>query len=276
MTLSPSAVEELLALVRRAGQRVLAMQPSIEAEYKADGSPCTQADLEANHIISAGLKTLTPNIPIVAEENDADRNAEIIEQQADYWLVDPLDVTINYMHGGKEFSINVALVQAHVPVLGVLYFPALEELYYTGADGNAYMQRGDAVATPVQMLPFSTKRRDRQAFSSPMVVAMRGAEGEDLPYTSKQHIQTIITAGQHRACMVVAGKALISSERAGFRVWDSAPTYAIVCAAGGDMRQNDGHTLCFKDKMALPAYTVGHPSLLDRIVPPVATDGDVI
>jgi 3'-phosphoadenosine 5'-phosphosulfate (PAPS) 3'-phosphatase len=82
---------------------------------------------------------------------------------------------------------------------------------------------------------------------------------------SEQTLKVIFTRGQRRACLVATGEATFCSERAGFRIWDSAATYAIVHAAGGAMQKQDGTPLRYNEAIELPAYFVGHPNLLGHL-----------
>jgi 3'(2'), 5'-bisphosphate nucleotidase len=237
----------------------------INPVLKPDGSFVTEADIQANALLLDALHALTPDIPILAEENPKAENDAILGHTDTYWTVDPLDVTGNYVQGGDGFSVNIALIRAHVPVLGVLIFPAKDECYYTGSDGHAYLRHAGEIRQ-LQLKTFDSefiRLHPREILS----IAMRERGNEDALEMKQNKIRTIVTTGQHRACMVARGDALMSSEAAGFRAWDSAPTFAILRAAGGELRQNDGQLLNFRDKLALPEYTVGHASLLDRILP---------
>ena len=103
----------------------------INVEIKGDESPLTEADLAANDVITRGLSSLTPEIPIVSEEGKLGDPRE-----APYcWLVDPLDGTKEFIKRNGEFTVNIALARDGVPVLGVIYVPVTGELY-VGAEGE--------------------------------------------------------------------------------------------------------------------------------------------
>jgi 3'(2'), 5'-bisphosphate nucleotidase len=260
------AIGQVMAIAHEAGALLLRLQSTIVPSIKADGSMVTEADLQSNALILQRLRALTPHIPIVAEENSEAENLNVIRHGTTFWTVDPLDVTGNYAEGGDGFSVNIALIYEGVPSLGVLLFPAKEECYYTGDDGEAYVCLPDGTHERLHVSAFEktlATMRPKDILS----VALRQRGNEDAINTRQKSIRTIVTTGQHRACMVARGEALMSSEDAGFRIWDTAPTYAIIRAAGGEMRQNDGMALNFQDKLILPEYTVGHASLLDRILP---------
>ncbi len=261
-----ATIQAVRALAQEAAELLLRLQGNVEVEIKSDGSPVSEADLKANALILAGLEKITPHMPILAEEKSAEENAAVLSGPGHFWSVDPLDVTGNYLQGGDGFSVNIALLQDWVPVFGLLIFPGKGECYFTDAEGRAFLEMRDGTSQPLAVRPFAPQ----SGTTSPrdiLSIALRERGNEDALQLSQRAIRTLVTTGQRRACLVARGEALMSSEAAGFRLWDSAPTFAILQAAGGECRQNDGQVLSFKDRLALPEYTVGHASLLDRILP---------
>lgn len=123
-------IENIIAIARKAGQEILGFyDEKIEIESKADDSPLTKADLAAHHYIVDNLKILTPDLPIISEESgvpDFDQR----KSWNKYWLVDPLDGTKEFIKKNGEFTVNIALIEEGKPVLGVVYAPALQVLYY--------------------------------------------------------------------------------------------------------------------------------------------------
>ena len=97
--------------------------------HKADSSPLTLADLSAHQVIAPALALLTPHIPVVSEEDDAShahRNA-----RGEFWIIDPLDGTKEFIARNGQFTVNIALVRQGAPVLGVVYAPVLDELFWS-------------------------------------------------------------------------------------------------------------------------------------------------
>ena len=100
---------------------------------KADKSPITEADIVANNLICAGLERLTPNIPIISEENDIrPKNLDL------FWLVDPLDGTKEFIKKNGEFTVNIALIKNKKPVYGIIFKPTSKDLYYTEGKRSFY------------------------------------------------------------------------------------------------------------------------------------------
>ncbi len=249
-------VESLLAIARDAGALIKTMQRQVSLSVKSDGTVVTEADISAHNLIVKALARLTPAIAIISEEYPLSENDKILKNAMDFWLIDPLDVTANYAAGGNTYSINIALVRAGVPVLGVLFFPGLEELYYTGDDGKAYKQTGKDPARTIHVSPVQAGVK---------TAAVRPHDHATHIPVSENTLKVIFTRGQRRACLVASGEATFCSERSGFRIWDSAATYAIVHAAGGSIRKENGDMLSYNTSFELPAYFVGHPDLLSHL-----------
>ena len=105
-----------------------------DISFKEDKSPLTKADLESNKLIIQSLIELDSTIPVLTEESLVDWSVRKYWSQ--YWLVDPLDGTKEFINQNNEFTVNIALIENHNPVLGVIYAPALSTLYY------AYKKKG--------------------------------------------------------------------------------------------------------------------------------------
>jgi len=108
-----------------------------QVEQKEDHTPLTEADLAADRIIAHGLRELTPQLPVLTEESTAIPFAERSTWHR-YWLVDPLDGTREFINRSGEFTVNIALIEAHEPVLGIIYAPALGIYYYACRGQGAY------------------------------------------------------------------------------------------------------------------------------------------
>lgn len=118
-------IDSLIPLVELAGEKIMSiyLQEDIGIETKDDQSPLTQADIQANTILVAGLKKLWPSIPVLSEEGG---DLDIEDRESSYyWAVDPLDGTKEFIKRNGEFTINVALIHRGNPALGVVLAPAL-------------------------------------------------------------------------------------------------------------------------------------------------------
>jgi 3'(2'), 5'-bisphosphate nucleotidase len=133
---------EVCRLAEAAGRAILPFyrQESLQVELKADASPLTEADLAAHRLLLEGLQDLTPTIPVLSEEASGIPYWER-QQWQQFWLVDPLDGTREFLEGNGQFTVNIALVEAGIPILGVVHAPALGLTYKAAQKLGAY--RGD-------------------------------------------------------------------------------------------------------------------------------------
>jgi len=119
----------IVSVAVNAGEAILRFYDDpIEVEHKSDDSPLTKADLAAHHVIVDGLKTETPDVPIISEEGEIAEYSERKEWKQ-YWLVDPLDGTKEFIKKNGEFTVNIALIENNVPVFGVVHIPATGVTY---------------------------------------------------------------------------------------------------------------------------------------------------
>ncbi len=107
----------------------------LKKEIKSDNTPVSNGDLEVNKILSKKIKELTPSIPIISEETSDNK---LIKNLKNFWLVDPIDGTYNYINNLDEFTINAGLILDKKPVAGLIYAPAKKRMFYSYGEGNAY------------------------------------------------------------------------------------------------------------------------------------------
>ena len=130
---------DVIEIATAAGARILDYSDGdVDVETKADDSPVTQADRDANQLITERLRVRTPEIPIIAEESDLPDYEERVNWTR-FWLVDPLDGTKEFIHRNGEFTVNIALIEDGDPVLGVIYAPARERLYFAEASHGSFV-----------------------------------------------------------------------------------------------------------------------------------------
>jgi 3'(2'), 5'-bisphosphate nucleotidase len=123
-------LEKICQLSREAGAAIMAVyngEQPLDVTQKKDDSPVTAADLAAHHIIQRGLAALTPDIPLLSEEDPP--TWEVRQNWTRYWLVDPLDGTKEFLNRNGEFTVNIALIEDGQAVMGVVYAPAIDVLY---------------------------------------------------------------------------------------------------------------------------------------------------
>ena len=219
-------IKDVIRIALQAGNEIMVLRPSVIAnpEIKGDGSPVTLADKRSSAIVINGLEALTPTIPVVSEENPDEQNRAIVAAHSTYWIVDPLDGTQTFIDGFRGFGVHIGLIENGVPVTGVVYFPALDVLYFTEG-GKAYTQ--DPNAAPRQI---SVTKPD--SLRQPFTAATSWSK-------KRQPQETIATSrpavGGARACITAAGKTDVALIEAPFSYWDIAAAHAILRAAGGEL-----------------------------------------
>ncbi len=213
-----------------AGKRVREIYESREYEssvtYKADASPLTLADLEAHRIIVSGLKEMWPEIPVISEEGEIPPFEERRSWKR-FWLIDPLDGTEEFLKRNGEFTVNIALIEETRPVLGTIYLPVQEVLYFGGSNG-AFRR------APAQVPERIEARRQPDPLNLTAAVSRSHFSEEDRIFLEKNHIAHYIPKGSSiKFCMVADGLVDVYYEGRGNMEWDTAAGQAIVEAAGG-------------------------------------------
>jgi 3'(2'), 5'-bisphosphate nucleotidase len=242
-----SRLESLLAalpgIAHRAGTAIMEIYGSdFAVRGKADASPVTEADERAERLILADLAALAPDIPVVSEE-DASRSGlpDVTQATPLFWLVDPLDGTREFVDRNGEFTVNVALIENGVPILGVVYAPAIEALY-TAAEGiGAFFGDGDRkqrIATrlpPPQGLTVLASRSHGDEAALKSYLDGTGAKVADV----------VRSGSSLKLCLVAEGKADLYPRLGRTMEWDIAAGHAVLRAAGGHVKTLAGEELAY-------------------------------
>ena len=235
-------IDPLVVLAEEAGQAILEVYGTeFEVEVKDDLSPLTKADLASNVHIVAGLKVLAADIPIITEEAGLP-DFEERGQWDRYWLIDPLDGTKEFVNRNGEFTVNIALIDKHVPVLGVVHVP-VQQTTYIGCEGSGAQLRG----------PGEEPRRIAVALESgsPVrVVGSRSHRGDSL----NSFLENLGDFEMHpmgsslKFCRIAEGAADVYPRLGPTSEWDTAAAQAVVEQAGGQVIELDGKPLSYNKK----------------------------
>ena len=142
-------LNEVVALAVAAGAGIEAVRHAPSGvRAKADGSPVSQPDRDAHELIVPRLRALTPEVPVVSEEGDVPGDADRVGWR-EFWLVDPLDGTREYLAGRPDYTVNIALVRDGRPVLGVVHAPGHDVTYWATAGGGSWRRRGSSAAVRI-------------------------------------------------------------------------------------------------------------------------------
>jgi len=244
----PALLDAVGDLARRAADAILAtVRDGNEVEEKADGSPVTRADRAAHDVLVAGLRELDPEHTVVSEEGDVEESVGAAGSV--YWLVDPLDGTKEFIAGRPEYTVNVALVEAGVPILGAIQVPVSGRLYLGARGHGARLVDGDTV-TPLTPDPVDRPRTavvSRSHLTPPTEAFLARLDiGETTPCGSSLKI-----------CAVAEGVAHVYPRFGPTCLWDTAAGTAIATAAGCAVVDLGGRPLRYD-----PADGIKHPGFL--------------
>lgn len=240
----------VIEIARRAGEAIMAVyETDFDIENKSDNSPLTQADLAAHHLIVSALKQLTPDIPILSEESES-IDANVRNSWALYWLIDPLDGTREFIKHNGEFTVNIALVDQHVPIMGVVYAPATDLLYFATAGHGAYKQVKHYAPYPIHARAFDIEKL--------VVAGSRSHSDQQVRrFLNNIHIKTgaipeLISMGSSlKICLVAQGSADVYPRLGPTSEWDTAAAHCILMEAGGDIVDEAGQMLRYNTKQSL-------------------------
>ena len=245
-------LQPVLVLARQAGDKILGIYGSeFSVEQKADNSTLTAADMAAHHAIVDGLTELTADIPILSEESASLPYSERSSWNR-YWLVDPLDGTREFVKRNGEFTVNIALIDKGVPVLGVVHVPVTGISYLACQGLGAMKQDADKPPVAIQV---------RALGGGPvMVVGSRSHRGDSLIwFLDKLGEHEMVGMGSSlKLCLVAEGVADIYPRLGPTSEWDTAAAQCIVEQAGGYVTDTDMQPLRYntKDSLLNPFFLV--------------------
>lgn len=212
-------LQKIIEIAHQAGDAILKYYTDdIEVTSKDDDSPLTKADLAAHHIIVDALRNHDPTTPVISEESGVP-DFEDRKEWTKFWIVDPLDGTKEFIKKNGEFTVNIALVEKGIPVLGVVYLPAKKITYYASRETGAWKING--------------KQKPRRIYSDPAnldqpltVIQSRSHGSDDLAEKLAEmdiKLGKVIRAGSSlKFCKVAEGEADIYPRMGPTREWDVA------------------------------------------------------
>ncbi len=226
------ALDPLVDTAKAAGAKILEIYArDFEVDYKEDQSPLTEADRAANEVIMAFLREAYPDIPIISEEN---REVPYSERHdwTRFWLVDPLDGTKEFIKKNGEFTVNIALVEDGVPVLGVVYRPVDDTLYIGVAGEGAWRLEADAAPVPLTGGPhYSAKENVKVVASRSHLTPEVESFVEELRQQGRE-VEFLSAGSSLKLCLVAEGAADVYPRFGPTMEWDTGAAHAVAVAAG--------------------------------------------
>ncbi|MBO0905784.1 3'(2'),5'-bisphosphate nucleotidase CysQ [Jiella sonneratiae] len=262
MTLS-----ELAAIALAGGEEILAVYAtSFDTATKADASPVTQADINCEAVMRPRLAGLAPDVVVVAEE--AVSAGEIPAEADRLFLVDPLDGTKEFINRNGDFTVNIALVEAGVPVAGVVYAPAIGLLWAGSAGEGAFKARvedGAIVSTePIAARP-----------APPRIVAVGSrshGSAETERWLERYDVASFVSRGSSlKFCLLAEGAADVYPRLGRTMEWDTAAGDAVLRAAGGIVTTLDGRPLAYGKRRQSGDVDFANPHFVGFADPRLAT-----
>lgn len=246
-------LDRVIAIAREAGRAILDIyQTNFEVSYKDDKSPLTLADKRAHQIIEQGLKALEPQFSILSEEG-RDIPYEERKNWEYFWLVDPLDGTKEFIKRNGEFTVNIALIHKNRPVLGVIYSPVKDLMYYAEEGKGAFKLEGE------KLTKLNADKKATAGKNGYRVIVSRSHMTPEVEEFLKGiPIKEKISAGSSlKFCLVAEGKADIYPRFSPTMEWDTAAGQVIVEQAGGVVLNKDsGESLKYNKKNLKNQYFI--------------------
>lgn len=249
MHINKDTLQKLIDIAIGAGEIIMPFyngNKDIGTQSKDDSSPVTLADQDAEDFILEQLAGLFPDIPVVAEEKCANGDIPNLNDQETelFFLVDPLDGTKEFIQKRGEFTVNIALIKDKHPVAGVIYTPALGDIYAGLEEHGAYFIGKDTTEKTLQNaqnLIITPKEKAEKA-----VASRSHMSAETTEFMQQNGIDDFISAGSSlKFCMVASGKADIYPRFGRTMEWDIAAGDAILRAAGGMTVTTDGKPMLY-------------------------------
>ncbi len=263
---TPELLQQIFAIASDAGSAILDVYHSEEGPgttNKADNSPVTRADLAANEIVQKGLIAIAPEIPVLSEESSLPEYA-LRSRWSRYWLVDPLDGTREFIKRNGEFTVNIALIEHGIPVLGVVHAPVLD-LFYGGIRGQgAFKVSGNA------KIAIRTRHLSERAPGKPVTVftsRSHGSAAVEACLASLENafgnLERTYMGSSLKLCLIAEGSADFYPRMTPTSEWDIAAAHAVVDAAGGAVLNRNLQPLKYNTKADMlnpDFYVVGDPA----------------
>jgi 3'(2'), 5'-bisphosphate nucleotidase len=251
----PVSMEVLGRLAVTAGKAVMEVyHTDFSVDHKADHSPLTLADMRSHRIIADGLRESYPDIPVLSEEGKS-ISYEDRKQWDCFWLVDPLDGTKEFIKRNDEFTVNIALIVHQEPVVGVVYVPALDDLYLADVRNGCcdrHFRGCQTRLTVSHILPEAPLR----------IVQSRSHPSDEMESFIRRLPATVsvLRGSSLKFCTVATGEADLYPRLGPTWEWDTAAGHAVVTAAGGVVVDLDGNPLRYNKETLLNGPFLAAPS----------------
>ena len=220
---------------------------NLNITFKADESPLTQADLASNKLITDTIKKITPNKPILSEEEFIEW--DVRKEWKKYWLIDPLDGTKEFIKKNGEFTVNIALIENNRPTLGVIYAPVSNELYFAKKNFGSFK-----ILTSKQLNTLDNAKKISIKINKTNKVKIIGSRSHSNPILQKwvskniNDFQILQKGSSLKFCLIAEGFADIYPRFGPTSEWDIAAGHIILEEAGGKLKSIDNKEILYNEK----------------------------
>ena len=246
--LSKENLLEIVNISVDAGEVILNYyNEDVDVIYKDDESPLTKADLASHKIITDSIKKITPDIPILSEEEFIDW--KIRKKWKKYWLIDPLDGTKEFIKKNDEFTVNIALIENNRPILGVIYTPALNELFYSIKNFGSYK-----ILTKKKLNTLKEAKRISINKKKSNKIKIVGSRSHSNPILDKwvnknfNEFDILQKGSSLKFCLIAEGSADIYPRFGPTSEWDIAAGHIILEEAGGKLKSIENKEILYNEK----------------------------
>ena len=233
-------IEELVDTFLKAGELSISLRDKgLKKEIKSDNTPVSNGDLEVNKFITKKISEITPDIPIISEETSDNKNNSNLK---DFWLVDPIDGTYDYINDLEEFTINAGLIINNKPVAGLINAPAKRRMFYAYGEGNAYELSNGKIVN----LNYKTIKNNQSlkfiSYSNKIKPEIQKI------YKNLGVTENVKMKSSLKFCVIAAGEydGYVAEPRAS--EWDIAAGHAILKHSGGSVTDFNGQEIFYGKK----------------------------
>lgn len=255
-------LQSTMLLARSAGQAIMRVYETADPSVhrKSDGSLLTEADLASHEIITNGLRSLKPGYPVLSEESaEVPRNERATWRR--FWLVDPLDGTKEFVCRNGEFTVNIALIDGDEPILGIVFAPAMNTMYFAARGIGAFKDDGERRVELHARRPSGEKKR--------LIVSRSHSETIDQWKKRFGDCEIVPIGSSIKFCLIAEGAADLYPRFGPTMEWDTAAAQCIVEVAGGSVIDAEGSRLRYnKPDLRNPSFTV-KTSTAGAVLPPL-------
>ncbi|MER2493826.1 3'(2'),5'-bisphosphate nucleotidase CysQ [Catenovulum sediminis] len=240
-------LDDVKKIAHQAGEAIMAIynQGEFELYHKLDESPVTSADYAANEVLMDELRNLTPHIPILSEESCAVSYAER-KKWNQYWLLDPMDGTQEFVSRSGDFAVNIALIVDGEPNLGVIYWPT-KNIWYFAVKGHGSFKQDASGVQRIQV----TQHEDHHSLRLAVSRVQKNNTVDQYIRNVQQYERVALGSCSLKSCLIAEGCADFYLRVGPTGEWDTGASHCILNEAGGNILDSEFNALSYNKRKTL-------------------------